>query len=254
MKKILFVFLIFSNIIFSQVNQEIVKNRVWEGVGYQQDINESWSIKLTQEQDSIFTIQYPSLNCSGNWKIKYPAGSTIILQEEITIGKDICIPSSNVFLTFVPDEKLLSVIYKNIENDTVYAFGILHLKEGKELDTIISNEVEKQVESAKYKIEKNFSKTVYDPLFSKHKIEFDCDKCEAPTMEMQVTIDNKGNCTEIICPKLNDKIYLCKKITPNITIEMKAKFISFFKNYKYPAELRNRIITFYLRPEYLLKC
>lgn len=108
--------------------------------------------------------------------------------------------------------------------------------------------------SAKITVEQLFSEKVYDPFFEKNHIVFDCEKCEAPTIEMQVVIDDKGKCVSFICKDLENSMFYCNKINPNIVKTMQIEFPKFFKNYHYTLELRGKMVTFLLRPQYLLKC
>lgn len=108
--------------------------------------------------------------------------------------------------------------------------------------------------SARLSIEQTFSEKVYDPFFEKNHIVFDCEKCEAPTIEMQVVIDDKGKYLSSICKELESPLFSCTNINSTIIKAMQVEFPKFFKSYHYPLELRGKKITFILRPQYLLKC
>ncbi len=80
----------------------------WNGTGYQID-GLTWPIELTK-QSGFINIQYPSLGCSGNWKIKKSSVKRIELQETILEGADKCDQGCKIVL-FKISKNQLSVIY-----------------------------------------------------------------------------------------------------------------------------------------------
>lgn len=252
-KSILFFTLLFGTIFFANA-----QTQTWIGTAYQEDVNEKWKIELTQENDSLFRVNYPSLHCKGLWKLKKADNHTLELEEIISEGKSICIENSLVYLTIIKDTQMLSVVYKDIKKtEKNYAFGLL---EANEFEQLISeepteelNKLNKAVLEAKTVIiEDEFSRKVYDPSFAKYKIGFDCNKCEAPILEIEITIDANGkyNSSSI----LSNASFECNKVTDKIRAEIIGKFKDFFLNYQYPNEMKNKSIIFKLRPTQLLKC
>ena len=256
MKNYLLLFtLLFGTIFFANAQLQ-----TWVGTAYQEDVNEAWKIELTQENDSLFRVNYPSLHCKGLWKLKNADIFTLELEELISEGKSICIENSLVYLTIIKDTKLLSVVYKDIKDSKKnYAFGLL---EANQFEQLISeepteelNELNNAVLDAKtVVIEDAFSKKVYDPFFDNKKIFFDCNKCVASTMQIEISINENGKYLLYSYKIIDQPSFICKKITQKILEEMHQKFKDFFINYAYPDEMKNKTIIFSLRPTRLLKC
>lgn len=62
---------------------------VWEGTGYQVNTDTKWTIKFTAEKDK-YTIEYPSLNCGGEWKPIKVGKKKATFRETMIFGKDKC--------------------------------------------------------------------------------------------------------------------------------------------------------------------
>lgn len=62
---------------------------VWEGTGYQVDTDTKWTIKFTAQKDK-YTIEYPSLNCGGEWKAIKIGKKKAIFRETLAFGQDKC--------------------------------------------------------------------------------------------------------------------------------------------------------------------
>ncbi|KAA3620751.1 MAG: hypothetical protein DWQ02_28855 [Bacteroidetes bacterium] len=101
----------------------------WQGVGYQSPTNSAWEIDLKYDaENNRFSINYPSLGCSGHWKLLESETNRIVLVEQITDGMDKCDNNVKVIVNYV-DEEYISVSYflpKLIDN--VVAYSVLKRK------------------------------------------------------------------------------------------------------------------------------
>ena len=62
----------------------------WEGTGYQIDTNETWTMKLTV-RGNRYTIEYPSLKCSGRWIRISADARRASFRERIIVGLEECV-------------------------------------------------------------------------------------------------------------------------------------------------------------------
>lgn len=64
-------------------------NGSWEGTGYQIDNDETWTMSF-KAQGGRFLIEYPSLNCGGEWRLISINSRSARLRERITHGLEQC--------------------------------------------------------------------------------------------------------------------------------------------------------------------
>ena len=69
----------------------------WEGTGFQIDTGETWTMKLTR-RGGKFLIEYPTLNCEGEWKLISVNSRTARFREKITSGRGDCVDKGNVII------------------------------------------------------------------------------------------------------------------------------------------------------------
>jgi uncharacterized protein YprB with RNaseH-like and TPR domain len=104
----------------------------WEGVGYQSPTNSAWQIELTYDAvNKSFAINYPSLECSGGWKLLEAKANRLVFVEIITDGLDKCDNNVKVIVNYV-DEDYISVAYflpRQIDN--VVAYSVMKRKRKK---------------------------------------------------------------------------------------------------------------------------
>jgi hypothetical protein len=67
----------------------------WEGTGYQIDENSTWTMSL-RITGNKFLISYPSLNCSGVWRLETFNNDVAKFKERITSGLTECADKGNV--------------------------------------------------------------------------------------------------------------------------------------------------------------
>ena len=69
----------------------------WEGKGYQIDTDETWTMRL-RTQGRKFLIEYPSLNCGGEWKLISINSRRARFRERITVGLNECVDKGSVLV------------------------------------------------------------------------------------------------------------------------------------------------------------
>ncbi|HSS20574.1 MAG TPA: hypothetical protein VLL54_10900 [Pyrinomonadaceae bacterium] len=74
----------------------------WEGTGYQTDDDSTWPMRLSitssKRGTRVFSIDYPSLDCGGNWKLLKFGQGRAIFQEQLSHGQDKCTDKGLVYL------------------------------------------------------------------------------------------------------------------------------------------------------------
>src|SRR6185503_1633426 len=78
----------------AQTKQKPWLSGEWEGTGYQTDDNSTWAMKLTVKRlkggRRAFSVDYPSLNCGGRWKLLSLNQNKARFQELLDHGQDKC--------------------------------------------------------------------------------------------------------------------------------------------------------------------
>lgn len=98
----------------------------WTGIGFQKDLVEdnSWSIETTINlKKRQFTINYPSIGCSGKWELLELSKHKAIFTETID-NINICTNHGKVILTKV-DANHISFSYYLQNESTVASFSTL---------------------------------------------------------------------------------------------------------------------------------
>ena len=98
----------------------------WEGTGYQIDTNETWTMKLTV-QGNRYTIEYPSLKCSGKWLPLGVDSRRARFRERITVGLTECVDRGKVVVERLSSRQIAYKFVNNGERD-VTASAILNRK------------------------------------------------------------------------------------------------------------------------------
>ena len=77
----------------------------WTGVGYQPVGNSTWEVELNYSMTEEYAeINYPSLKCSGKWKLTFSNNNRAEFIEQITEGTDKCVELSRIVVTKIDDE------------------------------------------------------------------------------------------------------------------------------------------------------
>lgn len=118
--RILFVILAFAAVSAAQTRDNWITG-VWEGTGYQIDSENTWTMRLTAS-DRGYTIEYPSLKCSGVWRIVSLDDRKASFVERISTGKQNCQDDGNVVIERLgPDQIAFRYSYPNSTEVTASA-------------------------------------------------------------------------------------------------------------------------------------
>jgi hypothetical protein len=100
----------------------------WEGIGYQPQTQTNWNISLEADmKEKKFMIRYPSLNCSGQWKLLKLDKNQATLEEIITEDAyHSCDPHNYVVLTRL-NEKYITYTCFSYPDKQLIAFSTLTL-------------------------------------------------------------------------------------------------------------------------------
>jgi hypothetical protein len=98
----------------------------WEGTGYQIDTKETWTMRLSV-QGGKFLIEYPSLNCRGEWKLISINSGRARLREKIKVGRDECVGQGNVLIERL-NGRQIAFRYSYLGTNEVSASAILNRK------------------------------------------------------------------------------------------------------------------------------
>jgi hypothetical protein len=93
MRKVALVVCLFFSltvVVFPQSKSRAWLNGNWEGTGYQIDSGTTWTMNFTA-RGRQFTIEYPSLNCRGTWRLIRVNSRRATFRERITVGRNECV-------------------------------------------------------------------------------------------------------------------------------------------------------------------
>lgn len=78
----------------------------WEGKGHQAKSDRGWTAKLTVQRKK-FLIEYPSLECSGEWKLIRFNKFRARFRENIKFNQQVCEPIGDVTLQKLNNNQIL---------------------------------------------------------------------------------------------------------------------------------------------------
>lgn len=96
----------------------------WVGTGYQNDSQETWTMKLSIRKNR-YTVEYPSLKCSGRWRLVSLSPSRAVFRERITKGVAECEPQGS-FVVIRLGARQLGVWYSYLGKREFVASAILN--------------------------------------------------------------------------------------------------------------------------------
>lgn len=96
----------------------------WKGVGLQLNIRQTWMMELKVENKKQFEIRYPTLECTGVWKLKTATHSNAEFIEMITYGNDRCTNGGKIIITKI-DQNHLSFSYFSSNGNKLQAHSTL---------------------------------------------------------------------------------------------------------------------------------
>ena len=103
----------------------------WEGIGYQTDDGSIWPMKLTIKRNKrrgrTFSINYPTLNCGGQWKLLSISARKARFRERLDHGQDKCSDNGLVVLEN-PGRGQLIFLYSNQGRREITASAVLNRK------------------------------------------------------------------------------------------------------------------------------
>jgi hypothetical protein len=95
----------------------------WEGTGYQIDSQSTWTMRLTAK-GRRFSIDYPSLNCGGTWKLITMNAYRARFKEVINYGKEECALNGSVVLQWLNKNQAM-YLYSNAGTREISASSVL---------------------------------------------------------------------------------------------------------------------------------
>ena len=79
----------------------------WDGIGQQSNTNTEWLTWMTlYRDDAVPAVDYPSLECSGQWELQRVEGKTWIFREVITKTVGRCSQHDWVYVRYHSEETL----------------------------------------------------------------------------------------------------------------------------------------------------
>lgn len=99
---------------------------VWEGAAYQINTQTTWTIKLTVRNDT-YSVEYPSLDCGGNWILVDSSGKTAKFKERITFGLSRCVDNGYATIERISDSQI-QFKYNEPNSTVVVASAVLNKK------------------------------------------------------------------------------------------------------------------------------
>ena len=102
----------------------------WEGTGYQTDDNSTWAMKVTVKRlkggRRVVSIDYPTLNCGGRWKLLSMDQNKARFRELLDRGQDRC--TDKGLVTIQRMGRQLVFLYANQSSREITASAILNRK------------------------------------------------------------------------------------------------------------------------------
>jgi hypothetical protein len=101
-------------------------NGSWEGTGYQMDTDTTWTMSF-RARGRRYTIEYPSLKCSGTWRLVSVNSRRAIFRERITVGRESCVDRGVVTIEKLNGSQI-AYRFSNAGTSQVSASAILNRK------------------------------------------------------------------------------------------------------------------------------
>jgi hypothetical protein len=119
-------FAIFAAAVSAQTKSGNWIKGTWEGTGYQTDDKSTWTMVL-KAQGQRFSIDYPSLNCGGQWRLISIDASRARFRERLDHGQDKCADRGTVTLQRLNRKQI--IFWWSYQGDTaVAASAVLNRK------------------------------------------------------------------------------------------------------------------------------
>lgn len=98
----------------------------WEGTGYQIDDKSTWSMVFAASGKS-YSIDYPTLNCGGRWRLISINQSRARFREVLDHGQDKCADRGRVLIQRISRKQILFLYSYNDARD-ISASAVLNRK------------------------------------------------------------------------------------------------------------------------------
>ena len=118
----------FISLIFILFSFFMNAQQIYEGQGYQSDIDEYWKIELEINSSGEYIISYPTIPCKGKWIKVYENGNKLYFKEKIFEGKDLCNDNGIILLKKENAETYLFYCFLSQDGTEPYAHGKLYKK------------------------------------------------------------------------------------------------------------------------------
>lgn len=104
----------------------IAYTQKYVGVGFQKELNESWTIEVDFKTKEI-VVNYPALSCSGTWTLIKHIDNGSLYKETITEGTEQCLAESIYLLAKDPISATTTrfYVYETSEKSLPYATGLM---------------------------------------------------------------------------------------------------------------------------------
>jgi hypothetical protein len=116
--------LLLTTIAWSKPKSAAWLRGTWEGTGYQIDNNETWTMRLVASRGK-FSIDYPSLNCGGEWRLIRFNASKARFRERLKFGIDKCTNNGRVIIERLSRRQIVFLYYNSGSQD-VSASAVLN--------------------------------------------------------------------------------------------------------------------------------
>jgi hypothetical protein len=116
LKVVAAVCLLFSltSVASSKGRRQVWLSGTWEGTGYQIDDNSTWTMSL-KTRGRKFMIEYPSLNCGGEWRLSSINSRRARFRERIKHGLDVCSNQGTVVVERLNATQVIFLYYRKGE-------------------------------------------------------------------------------------------------------------------------------------------
>ena len=101
-------------------------NGTWEGKGYQFDTDTTWTVNF-KARGKRYSIEYPSLNCRGTWRLISVNSQRAMFREHITVGRGECVDQGVVTIERL-NGRQIAYRFSYANTDLVSASAILNRK------------------------------------------------------------------------------------------------------------------------------
>lgn len=78
---------------------------VWQGTAFQVDAQTTWTIRFTAEKDK-YMIEYPSLECGGEWYLIKGDKKKATFRENIIFGQDKCTDNGKAIIEKISEKQI----------------------------------------------------------------------------------------------------------------------------------------------------